>query len=167
MPIIRMIAAEDASEFLTLARQLDEETAYMMLESGERTTTLAEQQMRIQEVLATVNSAVFVAEDDGRLVGYLEVTGGQAQRSRRTGCIVIGILQSYAGQGLGTRLFEQVNAWARAVGLHRLELTVMTHNAAGVALYRKMGFTIEGTKRHSLVVDGAWVDEYYMAKLLD
>jgi RimJ/RimL family protein N-acetyltransferase len=29
-----------------------------------------------------------------------------------------------------------------------------------------MGFEIEGTKRDSLIVDGEYVDELYMAKIL-
>jgi RimJ/RimL family protein N-acetyltransferase len=32
--------------------------------------------------------------------------------------------------------------------------------------YKKMGFEIEGTKRHSLFVNGKYIDEYYMAKFL-
>ena len=50
--------------------------------------------------------------------------------------------------------------------IHRLELSVVTHNEAGLRLYKKMGFKIEGTKRHSLLIDGEFVDEYYMSKLL-
>jgi RimJ/RimL family protein N-acetyltransferase len=42
----------------------------------------------------------------------------------------------------------------------------MTHNARGIALYKKMGFEIEGTARHQLNVDGEYVDLYYMYKLL-
>jgi RimJ/RimL family protein N-acetyltransferase len=42
----------------------------------------------------------------------------------------------------------------------------MTHNEAGLALYKKMGFKIEGTKKDSLFVDGVYIDEYYMSKLL-
>jgi RimJ/RimL family protein N-acetyltransferase len=42
----------------------------------------------------------------------------------------------------------------------------MTHNIAGIALYKKMGFEIEGTKRDSLLINGEYVDEYYMSKLL-
>ncbi len=42
----------------------------------------------------------------------------------------------------------------------------MTYNTAGIALYKKMGFEIEGTKRNSLFIDGKYVDEYYMSKLL-
>ena len=43
----------------------------------------------------------------------------------------------------------------------------MTHNEAGIALYRRRGFEIEGTKKHSLLVGGRYVDEYYMARLLE
>ncbi|NMB90388.1 MAG: GNAT family N-acetyltransferase, partial [Chloroflexi bacterium] len=51
-------------------------------------------------------------------------------------------------------------------GIHRLELTVMTHNQRALALYRKMGFEIEGTLRHNMRVDGVYVDEYSLAQLL-
>jgi len=57
--------------------------------------------------------------------------------------------------------------WAQQHHIHRLELTVMAHNNAGVALYKKQGFEIEGTKRHSLLINGQYVDEFYMSKLLD
>lgn len=50
-------------------------------------------------------------------------------------------------------------------GVHRLELTVMENNESGVALYKKMGFDIEGMKRDSLY-DGQYINEYYMSKLL-
>jgi RimJ/RimL family protein N-acetyltransferase len=56
--------------------------------------------------------------------------------------------------------------WANIQNIHRLELTVMTHNIAGIALYKKMGFEIEGIKRDSLLIDGKYVDEFYMSKLL-
>ena len=40
-------------------------------------------------------------------------------------------------------------------------------NEAGIALYKKRGFEVEGTKKHSLLVNGQYVDEYYMARLVD
>jgi RimJ/RimL family protein N-acetyltransferase len=48
----------------------------------------------------------------------------------------------------------------------RLELSVMTHNERGIALYKKMGFEIEGTKRASIYVNGNYVDEYLMSKII-
>jgi RimJ/RimL family protein N-acetyltransferase len=42
----------------------------------------------------------------------------------------------------------------------------MTHNEQAIALSKKMGFTIEGLHKHTMLVDGVYVDEYTMAKLL-
>ena len=57
-------------------------------------------------------------------------------------------------------------SWGNEIGIHRLELTVMTENRAGVSLYKKMGFEIEGTKKDSLLVDGEYKDEFYMSRIL-
>jgi len=36
--------------------------------------------------------------------------------------------------------------WARAEGLHKLCLEVFAHNQAGLALYKKFGFAVEGRR---------------------
>ncbi|WP_353611594.1 GNAT family N-acetyltransferase [Bacillus sp. FJAT-25509] len=56
--------------------------------------------------------------------------------------------------------------WAIKHSISRLELTVVKQNEAGVGLYKKMGYEIEGTKRNSLIINSNSFDEYYMAKLL-
>lgn len=86
-----------------------------------------------------------------------ERTTGRLRRNHRTVCLVVGILQQFAGQGIGTALFQAMEGWAGKVGAHRLELTVMTHNTAAIALYRKMGFEVEGTAGDTLFVDGRYV----------
>jgi len=43
----------------------------------------------------------------------------------------------------------------------------MTRNEAGIALYRRRRFEIEGIKKYSLLVGGQYVDEYYMARLFE
>lgn len=80
--------------------------------------------------------------------------------------LMVGILQAFTGQGIGTQLFLAMEDWARNPGILRLELTVMTHNHAAVALYQKHGFEIEGTMRRIMFIDGDYIDEYVMAKLL-
>jgi RimJ/RimL family protein N-acetyltransferase len=163
---VRIIREDDAEAFLRLGSQLDRETEFMLLEPDERTTTVEAQRRQIAELLVADNSTILVAEDDGRLIGYLAARGGRARRARYSAHLVVGILREFTRQGIGTGLFEAVERWAREAGLHRLELTVMAHNRAGLALYTKMGFRVEGTRREALMVRGAWVDEYYMGKLL-
>ena len=109
---------------------------------------------------------IFVAETQGRLVGYVACLAGGLRRNGQTATVVIGILQSHAGKGLGTRLFETMEAWAREVGVHRLELHVDTENKAGIALYLKRDFMIEGVAKEIKLVAGRFVDQIMMAKIL-
>ena len=163
---VRHVTLDDAAALLELKRALDGETAFMMFEPGERMATVVGQRAELEQLSARDNAATFVAEGHGELAGYLEAEGGTFRRNRHAAHIIVGVRQRYAGRGLGTALFEAAEAWARERGLRRLELTVMVHNAAGVGLYQKLGFVIEGTRRDSLLVDGAFVDEYAMAKIL-
>ncbi len=42
----------------------------------------------------------------------------------------------------------------------------MIYNDGAIHLYKKNGFVIEGVKRKSMILDGSYVDEYYMARIL-
>lgn len=152
---------------MSLCKKIDAETQFMMFEPGERPTIIEEQRDEIKDTLLKDNQTIFVAEKDGQLIGYLAAYGGRYKRNRYGAYIITGILRAFTSQGLGTRLFEELERWAKKNKIHRLELTVMVHNEAALALYRKMGFEIEGRKQHSLFINGSYVDEYCMAKLLN
>jgi len=63
-------------------------------------------------------------------------------------------------------LLAALEEWAQFNGYHRLELTVMESNVAAKKLYSKCGFVEEGVKRDSMKINGAYVNEFYMSKLL-
>ena len=163
---IREIRESDAEEFLSLCKKIDAETQFMMFEPGERLTTIKEQREEIRDNLSKYNQTIFVAEKDSQLIGYLSAYGGRYKRNSHCVYIITGILQAFTSQGIGTRLFEEFEKWAKKNKFHRLELTVMIHNETAIALYKKIGFEIEGRKQQSLVINGSCVDEYWMAKLL-
>lgn len=166
MVSIRKIRLDDAEKYLALFKQLDEETIFRLYEPGEREITLDMQKENIREVLGNDKSLLLVAEDEGELVGYLMAAGRNIRRIAHCVHISIGILQSHTGKGIGTRMFEELEMWAGQNRIHRLELTVMENNVLGRKLYKKMGFELEGIKRHSLYVDGEYIDDIYMSKLI-
>lgn len=163
---IREIEPKDAVNFIKLMKQVEKESPFMLFEADERNLEPQQQKQRIEVMKKAGNSTIFLAEENNQLIGYLLAVGGSANRTKHSVYIVIGISSQYRGLGIGTKLFEQLEQWAFEHQIHRLELTVVTRNEAGVRLYEKMGFVIEGTKKHSLSIEGEFVDEYYMAKLL-
>ncbi|WML48325.1 GNAT family N-acetyltransferase [Neobacillus sp. PS3-34] len=163
--IIRKAVQGDALNLLNLRMQV-EESNFMLYDPGERNTTEEKQRRLIESMEAEDNSAIFLAEENGELVGFLFAMGNNINRIRHSVHVAVGVGEAFRGNGVGTMLFQKLEAWAKSKQIRRLELTVIEHNIAGRSLYEKMGFLIEGTKNDSLFVDGKFVNEFYMAKLL-
>ncbi|ELB2808000.1 GNAT family N-acetyltransferase [Vibrio alginolyticus] len=163
---IREVRASDAQSVLDLMYQLDRESKFMMLEEGERTTTL-EQQVQILESFCESNSkAMFVISNEQGVYGFVAGIGNSANRNCHSMYCVMGIRKSASGCGYGKQLLNHLETWAIEHEFTRLELTVMCHNDRAFNLYQKHGFEVEGTKRNSLKVDGQYIDEFFMSKLL-
>ena len=162
--IIRRLRAADAAAYLELVNITDAESDFMMQEPGER-------QMTPFQLVISINSPannIFVAEENGKLIGQLIAFNMYGRNKRVVHVVHIGIsiLKTHWGKGIGTKLFDYMEKWAAENGVKRLELSVMTHNERGIALYKKMGFEIEGIKKASIFVNGVYVDEYLMSKIL-
>lgn len=162
---LRHGAPEDSEKFLELMKQLDQETEFMMLEPGERTSTAEDMETHIKN-LAKSNSLLLLLDDGEQAAGFLSAARGTANRTKHSAYLVTGIRKDYRGKGYGQTLFKELDKWAIKSGITRLELTVMTHNERAVHLYEKMGFKIEGTLVRSMMVNGIYVDQYCMAKIL-
>lgn len=164
--VIREAERKDAEKLSNLIREIDNTSQYMLWEAGERKLASEDQLKMFEKLNKNANSAIFVAEEVAELVGYLFAIGGNARRNKHAVYIVIGVSGKNRGAGIGTKLFQALDEWAANNNIHRLELTVVIKNKAGLKLYKKAGFQIEGTKRNSLYIDGEFVDEYYMSKLI-
>ncbi|HCW53358.1 MAG TPA: GNAT family N-acetyltransferase [Clostridium sp.] len=162
---IRKAELSDAENFLNMLKKLDTETKDMMLEPGERNSTLEQFKSRIQNISGE-DGLTLLIDDDKKIGGFLSAERGCYKRIRHSAYIVIGMLKEYRGRHLGTKMFEQLEEWAISNNIARLELTVVCTNKSAVALYKKMGFKIEGIKENSMIVDGNYVDEYYMGKII-
>lgn len=164
--IVRKVLPEDADKLADLIKKV-EESNFMLFNPGERKVTGEQlRRHRIELLENDQSSTILVAVDGEELIGYLFSIGSTTRRTAHSVYLVVGVSETARGKGVGTELFCQVEEWAKDRNLHRLELTVMVHNEAAINLYKKMGFEIEGVKKHSLLVDGDFVDEYYMGKLL-
>ncbi|MDG4658063.1 GNAT family N-acetyltransferase [Ectobacillus antri] len=164
--MIRSIRFEDAKAYAALLTTIEAETDFLLYGAGERNMTEVQATKMIESFLNQESANIFVVEEQERLVGFLMLMGGKAPRQKHTAHIAIGLLQSHVGKGWGKFLFQEAEAFAKTVGITRLELTVMKHNEAAISLYKKVGFGVEGLRKQSLLINGQYVDEYSMAKLL-
>lgn len=163
--IIREAQVADAERFLTLLKEIDDSNR-MLFNPGERKTTVDQQKKVLERFVNDERSVFLVAEKAGEFLGYLGLVSDDFERRRHIGRIVIGVSEKSRGQGIGTKLFESIFKWVEGKSFKRIELTVIKDNESAYHLYQKMGFELEGEKVAALLIDGEFVNEMYMYKLL-
>jgi RimJ/RimL family protein N-acetyltransferase len=123
----------------------------------------ADERRYLRAIRRYPNAAVFVAEDDGLIVGRLSVARDQHPASAHVADLGLMVAQSHRRRGVGTALLEAAAEWGRDAGVRKLELHVFPWNTAAIALYEKFGFVREGYRRaHYRRADG-YVDAILMA----
>jgi RimJ/RimL family protein N-acetyltransferase len=76
-------------------------------------------------------------------------------------------LPRFRGQGIGRTLMQRVIDAAFGFGLTRIELTVREANANAIALYKSLGFEVEGHHQNAVCIEGQYENLYSMALLKD
>lgn len=125
-------------------------------------TAVAERHARY---LQAPDHRLIVAESSGMIVGHaaLKMYSG---RRKHVGDIGIAVDESYQGLGVGTQMLEVLLDLAdNWYNLLRVELYVFADNAAGIHLYEKLGFKLEGTHRAYAFREGCYVDAVSMARV--
>ncbi|MBI3750725.1 MAG: GNAT family N-acetyltransferase [Chloroflexi bacterium] len=108
--------------------------------------------------------AIHVAGSD-RLIGSCAFSQLDGDNGSAMYHITIGEKDTW-GHGYGTEATALMLDHAfRALGLHRIALTVFEFNERAIRAYRRCGFTVEGRAREAIWRDGHWWDEIQMSIL--
>ncbi len=76
------------------------------------------------------------------------------------------VRRDWRGKGVGRRLLDALVDRARAHGFHKMVLSALARNSAGVALYESAGFSRVGIYREMGWLDDRWVDVLLMERIL-
>ena len=103
------------------------------------------------------NLPVLVAFDNEEMVGFVvieSITFGVGYLGW------VGALREYRKQGLGKKLFEEIEKWGLGVGLHKIELETQIKEL--LPFFEKQGYALEGIRKNS------WqhLDNYMFGKTL-
>jgi L-amino acid N-acyltransferase YncA len=101
----------------------------------------------------------FVATDGDEIVGWVALTG-YSDRCCYEGVADLSVYVDPAaqGRGIGHALLERVVASAGEAGIWTLQAGVFPENEASLALHRRCGFRVVGTRERIGRLDGVWRD---------
>jgi len=85
------------------------------------------------------NAELFVAEEDGKLVGTVMI----GQDGHRAWMYRLAVAPERRRQGIGRALVRHVEGWAALRGMPKLQFMIRAENAAVAGFYRGLGYEIE------------------------
>ncbi len=111
---------------------------------------------------------VLVAELDGDVAGYVKIRPPTSLVSNAHVLQIQGLAVDPAAhrRGVGRALIEGTIAEARRRGARKLSLRVLASNPNARRLYAACGFEVEGVLRNEFGIDGRYVDDTLMARML-
>lgn len=108
----------------------------------------------------------FVAEVDGKVVGHAGVSLLTHIRRRHVATLGMAVHDDWQGKGIGSQMLEKILEYIdNWLNVHRVELTVYSDNQAGIALYKRHGFVVEGEAKAYAFRNGEYVDALYMGRV--
>ena len=94
------------------------------------------------------NTALFVAEHDGKVIGLVHAFIGESPdfpvmvKRRYMSVIEIIVKEEYRGAHVGLELMNKVEQWALDNGISTVELNVWDFNRPALAFYEKLGYKV-------------------------
>ena len=108
----------------------------------------------------------FVVLSADTVVGWCDVIPNRTRVIySHCGTLGVGLLPVFRGKGIGRQLMRRTVDAAFAFGLTRIELTVREGNVNAIALYKSLGFEIEGLHRNAVCIEAEYENLYSMALL--
>jgi GNAT superfamily N-acetyltransferase len=101
----------------------------------------------IRSLLNNAMGRLFVAEEDGRLGGFVyvyvcETAAIPIRASRRFAEVdTIGVRRDWQRTGVGRALMARAHEWAKAHGVDSIQLNVYEFNRGAIAFYEALGYT--------------------------
>ena len=112
---------------------------------------------------------VAVRQEDGQIVGFqvLEPFGSYTKAFDHVATIGTYVDLAWRRRGIATALFDAGLEAARHAGYEKIFTFVRADNAPALAAYQSRGFEIVGTARRHARIDGRYVDEVLIERVMD
>ncbi|HID61307.1 MAG TPA: GNAT family N-acetyltransferase [Anaerolineae bacterium] len=161
---IRPVTLDDAEGVLEVLNSVIQERKHS---SFDRMLTVEEERQFIASL--GERSGLFVAELDGRIVGFQSIEPFATYTSAMDHVGIMGtfVHADFRGQGIGRQLAEASFKFAREKGYEKAVIYVRASNKAAQEFYQKLGFVPKGTLEKQVKIDGEYDDEVFMEMFLE
>ncbi|MBF0506659.1 MAG: GNAT family N-acetyltransferase [Nitrospirae bacterium] len=165
---LRPAEPDDAEGIIKALKSAAPERSYVLMEQFGK--DIKAEREYISKLSRSNNLLLVGIAGDNRIIGILEAIqsdGGQRPETAHVLNIGLHLMVDFRGLGIGSRMMQYTEEWAREHQFRELETSVFTTNKRSLNLFRKAGFLNECTKVKRIRIGNEFVDEVVIGKWLD
>jgi RimJ/RimL family protein N-acetyltransferase len=162
---LRTAAIKDASQIVKLMKDIVKEGEFTLAEPDEYRTTVKSESSKIRKFRDALGKIYLVLTVKNEVTGFISFNNWDTRRTAHTGLFSVYIKKKWRGVGIGKILVNGMLDWAKTNPLNRkISLFVFSTNRNAIALYKKLGFKLEGRCPNDMIIKGKYVDSIMMYK---
>ncbi len=163
--VLRTAMVKDAGQIVQLMRDVIKEGPFTLQEPDEYNATAKTEAKKIKRFKDSTGKIYLVAEINKIVAGYISFDNWDTRRTSHTGLFSVFIRKRFRGMGIGKILVQGMLDWAKESPVNKkISLYVFSTNKGAIALYKKLGFKVEGLFKRDMIIDGKFVDSVAMYK---
>lgn len=162
---IRPIEMKDIESFLNLLASLDSSGFGGF--SGDGILSVSNTENLFSNVLQDSRKQILIALDEEGIAGYMSLFGNNVDMTKHRANVSLGIKDAGSQDRIGKDLLNAGIKWAGNNDIYRLELSLPVNRTSMIELYKTLGFLTEGERIDSLYMEGEYVNELYLYRLIN
>lgn len=165
---IRTAEPKDAAGIIGVMKSVMKEKVFTLHETDEYKETPKNEAKKIIKFRKSPGKIIIPAFSRNRIIGYATFNNGDLKKTMHSGYLTIFIRKDFRGKGLGKKLMNTLIKWTNSNKLVRkMTLAVFSSNKNAIALYKKVGFKIEGLCPKDVKINGRYYDSVLMYKFVN
>jgi RimJ/RimL family protein N-acetyltransferase len=164
---IRTAVPSDAYRIIRVMKRVLSEKIFAIHEVDEYKETITSMSKKIRKYRRSPGKIILTALLKNTIVAYVTFNNWDTRKTMHTGFLSIYLAKEYRGIGLGKELMRTLLQWGRKNKLiQKMSLAVFSCNKNAIALYKKVGFKIEGLCPRDIKINGRYYDSVFMYKFV-
>jgi len=164
---IRTAVPKDASCIISVMKDVMKENIYTIHETDEYKRTIKSELDKIKKYRKAPGKLILVALTKDDVIGYVTFNNWDTRKTMHTGFLSIYLKKEYRRIGIGKVLMKTLITWGRKNKvIRKMSLAVFSSNKKAIALYKKVGFEIEGLCPKDIKIGGRYYDSVLMYKFV-
>ena len=164
---ITQVKVDDAVDLISYLNSIGGESDFLTFGLNEFPLSVDEEEVFIKKITESGRNMMLIGRVENQIVSQLFIDNLSNPRLQHIGDLSISVKKTFWGMSIGTHMLNSSILLSKKKNISKIQLYVRTDNDPAINLYKKHGFSIEGTISRAIKINEVYYENYLMGLNID